>query len=178
MKCQKDLEKKYVCASLHRKRRAYFNCPPRRLGTVEGIGKLLSCLARNWFTNRVWAMHATVAQAGRGGHADCGWLAARPTAIILTTRNLRWRCGWWRRWRRRDVDVNEDVLLPYLPTLPPFLSSPRTSSFYFLASKLKRQRSKLIKAKQVPPTLLPLPWQIADAPIAVWLWPKMNDFNA
>lgn len=73
--------------------------------------------------------------------------------------------------------MNEDVLLPYLLPLP-LLSSLRTSSFYFLASKLKRQRSKLIKAKQVPPTLLPLPWQIADAPIAVWLWPKMNDFNA
>lgn len=108
------------------------------------------------------------ARGRRGkGTTDCGWLAARPTAIILTTRNLRWRCGWWRSWRRRrrDVDVNEDVLVLYLLLL-----------FYFLASKLKRQRSKLIKAKQAP--LAPLPWQIADAPIAVWLWPKMNDFNA
>lgn len=153
----KGLGKKYVCLSLHRKRRAYFNCPPRRLGTVEGIGKLLSCLARNWFTNRVWAMHATVAQAGRGEMGGM-WIVAD---WLLDPRQLFWR----RVICVDDADDEEDdddatwtwtkmfFCLTYSPS--PSLSSLRTSSFYFLASKLKRQRSKLIKAKQVPSPPLP-----------------------
>lgn len=166
MKCQKDLEKN-MCLSLHWKRRAYFNCPPRRLGTVEGIGKLLSCLARNWFTNRVWAMHATVAQAGRRGERGKGMRTVADW--LLDPRQLFWR----RVICVDDADDEEDdddvtwtwtkmfFCLTYSPSLS--LCSLRTSSFYFLASKLKRQRSKLIKAKQVPsPPSSLLPFALAN----------------